>query len=187
MSQAAEAAWGRGSGNKGELRQGWGQLPASPFAVAASKDGPHLSPHTLSSLLHPHLSQPKTLCFPVKREGFFFMISLPLSSEHEGITEDTGGREAGPVPIRAPLGSAHSGPASSKGSKRPISCELGGRGLLAGRCTGSGMAKQGPRDGACHTVVQKYRRRDIYTGNSDCLEQNSRLSVLRAGLKGAMG
>ena len=90
------------------------------------------------------------------------MISLPLSSEHEGITEDIGGTEAGPVPIRAPLRSAHSGPASSKGSKRPISCELGGRSLPVGRCAGGGMAKQGPRDGACHMVVQKYRRRHLH-------------------------
>ena len=61
----------------------------------------------------------------------------------------------------------------------------------AGACRLAGAQGVGwqSRDHEMVRVTWWYRSTegDIYTGNSDCLEQNSRLSVLRAGLKRAMG
>lgn len=87
----------------------------------------------------PPVVKPKTLLSCQKGFFFFFpILSLPLSSENEGITEDTAGREGARVLIRAapPLRRpAHSGPACGAVRGAP-SWELGGRSLVAGRGQG---------------------------------------------------
>lgn len=82
--------------------------------------------------------KPKKLLSCQKGCFFFSIISLPPSSENEGITEDTAVREGARVLIRAapPLRRpAYSGPACGA-VRGALSWELGGRSLVAGRGQG---------------------------------------------------
>lgn len=121
LLEAAQGRFGETKGSGGG--QSWGQLPVG-LPVVTTNRGQFPKAHAFE-YSHPH-------AVAFLPEEIFFMLSLPLSSENEDITEDFRGREPGPAPIQGPLTPASCvphrevrGAASAPGRQEPPDQQTG--------------------------------------------------------------